>query len=54
MNAVLLPTTSAGPLAEIRRVLGEAQEFVAGLAADANDQVTTGYRLLVSEPKKAA
>ena len=34
-NATLLPTTSAGPLAEIRRVLGEAREFVEGLAADA-------------------
>jgi len=27
-DAVLLPTTSAGPLGEIRRVLAEAQEFV--------------------------
>ena len=35
-NATLLPTTSAGPLAEIRRVLGEAREFVEGLAADAD------------------
>jgi hypothetical protein len=27
-DAVLLPTTSAGPLSEIRRVLTEAREFV--------------------------
>ncbi len=33
-NATLLPTTSAGPLAEIRRVLGEAREFVEGLAGE--------------------
>ena len=29
-DAVLLPTTSAGPLSEIRRVLAEAREFVSG------------------------
>ena len=27
-DAVLLPTTSAGPLSEIRRVLAEARQFV--------------------------
>lgn len=27
-DALLLPTSSAGPLSEIRRVLAEAQEFV--------------------------
>ena len=29
-DAVLLPTTSAGPLSEIRRVLAEARQFVSG------------------------
>ena len=53
-NATLLPTTSVGPLAEIRRVLGEAQEFVEGLAADANGEVTADYRLPAIETQKAA
>ena len=35
-NATLLPTTSAGPLAEIRRVLREAREFVEELAVEAD------------------
>lgn len=43
-NAALLPMTSAGPLAEIRRVLGEAREFVEGLAAETNGEGTTDYR----------
>ena len=30
-DAVLLPTTSAGPLNEIRRVLAEAREFASRL-----------------------
>lgn len=32
-DAVLLPTTSAGPLSEIRRVLAEAREFISGQEA---------------------
>ncbi len=32
-DPVLLPTTSAGPLNEIRRVLREAQDFVSTLPA---------------------
>jgi hypothetical protein len=53
-DAALLPTTSAGPLAEIRRVLRESREFVEGLAVDTNGEVTTDYRLPVSEKQKAA
>ncbi len=34
-DAVLLPTTSAGPLSEIRRVLAEAREFVSGQGQEA-------------------
>lgn len=53
-EATLLPTTSAGPLAEIRRVLGEAREFVESLAAETDGEVTAEYRLQVSETQKAA
>jgi hypothetical protein len=53
-DATLLPTTSAGPLAEIRRVLGEAREFVEGLTADADGEGTADYRLPVLETQKAA
>ncbi len=53
-DATLLPTTSAGPLTEIRRVLGEAREFVEGLASEANGEGTADHRLPVSETQKAA
>ena len=44
-DATLLPTTSAGPLAELRRVIAEAREFVEVLAQGAN----TDYQLPVEE-----
>ena len=53
-DAALLPMTSAGPLAEIRRVLEEAREFAEGLAVDTNGEVTADYRLPASETQKAA
>jgi hypothetical protein len=53
-DATLLPTTSAGPLAEIRRVKGEAREFVEGLAVDTNSEGSADYGLAVSETQKAA
>jgi len=51
-DATLLPTTSAGPLAEIQRVLGEAREFVEGLAVDTNGEGTADYRLPISETQE--
>jgi len=53
-DATLLPTTSAGPLAEIWRVLGEVREFVEVLAAETDGEGTADYRLPVSETQKAA
>ena len=53
-DASLLATTSAGPLAEIRRVLQEAREFVDGLTEETSSEVTTDYRLPVPEWQKVA
>ena len=44
-DTTLLPTTSAGPLAELRRVIAEAREFVEGLAQG----TSTDYQLPVQE-----
>ena len=53
-NATLLSTTSAGPLAEIRRVLGEAREFVEKLAVETGGGMSADYRLPATEKQKAA
>ena len=53
-DASLLPTTLAGPLAEIRRVLLEAREFVDSLTEEASSEVTTDYRLSIPERQKVA
>ena len=50
----LLSTASAGPLAELRRVLREAREFVDGLTEEPSSEVTAEYRLPVSERQKVA
>ena len=47
-DASLLPVTSAGPLAEIRRVMLEAREFVEGLTQEAD----TDYRLPSPEQRQ--
>jgi len=47
-DALLLPVTSAGPLAEIRRVMLEAREFVEGLAQEAD----VDYRLPTHEQRQ--
>lgn len=39
-DPVLLPTTSAGPLNEIRRVLTEAREFVSTLPTTSDRKAT--------------
>ena len=36
-DAILLSTTSAGPLGEIRRILAEAREFVAKINQETGD-----------------
>ena len=51
-DSTLLPTTSAGPLAEIRRVVAEAQEFVEGLAQDASNKTGADYHLPVPEERQ--
>lgn len=53
-EAGLLPTTSAGPLAEIRRALLEAREFVDGLTEETNSEIASGYRLPIPERQKVA
>ena len=50
----LLSTTSAGPLAEIRRVTQEAQEFVETLPRPENSEGPTDYRLPAPKRQKAA
>lgn len=50
----LLATTSAGPLAEIRRTLREAREFVDSLTQDASPEVAVDYRLPLPERQKVA
>lgn len=50
----LLSTTSAGPLAEIRRVLLEAREFVDALTEEPSSDMVAEYRLPVSERQKVA
>lgn len=50
----LLSTTSAGPLAEIRRVAQEAREFVETLPRAASSEGPTDYRLPLPERQKAA
>ncbi len=47
-EASLLPTTSAGPLTEIRRVMLEAREFVEGLTQEAD----TDYRLPAQDQRQ--
>lgn len=50
-DATLLPTTSAGPLNELRRVLAEAREYVEGL----DQEVSADYHLpAMDEREKAA
>ncbi len=46
-DATLLPTTSAGPLAELRRVIMEAREFVEALPQSVTLEESTDYRLPV-------
>lgn len=48
----LLSTTSAGPLAEVRRVLAEAREFAESLAAAHSK--AADYRLPSPERQKVA
>ena len=48
----LLSTTSAGPLAELRRILAEAQEFTKSLTAAHSE--ATDYRLPAPERQKVA
>ena len=50
-DAALLPTTSAGPLAEIRRVIMEAREFVDSLTQEASPEAVADYRLPVPEER---
>jgi len=50
-DATLLPTTSSGPLSEVRRVLAEAREFVATL----NQEQPSDYHLSeIGERERAA
>ncbi|MGI4791127.1 MAG: hypothetical protein ACRYFS_20050 [Janthinobacterium lividum] len=51
-GAALLPTTSAGPLAEIRRVITEAQEFVDRSASDSSKEAESDYYITISEEKQ--
>lgn len=53
-DAALLPTTSAGPLAEIRRGLQEAREFVDGLAEGESFEETAEPRSPLLERQKVA
>jgi len=50
----LLSTTSAGPLAEIRRVTQEAREFVETLPRAASSEGPTDYHLPIPDRQKAA
>ena len=47
-DAQLLPMASAGPLSEIRRVVGEAREFVESLTAES----ATDYHLPVQSQRQ--
>jgi len=51
-DATLLPTTSAGPLAEIRRVITEAQEFVHSLSEQTDQEAGLDYKVLVEEERQ--
>lgn len=51
-DPTLLPTTSAGPLAEIQRVIAEAQEFVDGLTQETNSNSSADYQLPVVEERQ--
>ena len=52
-EASLLSTTSAGPLAEVRRVLAEGREFLEGVDAELKIEAAD-YRLPVPERQKVA
>ena len=49
-DATLLPTTSAGPLNDLRRVLAEAREFVEGL----DQEVSADYHLSAMDTREKA
>jgi|GEM_PF-1690493 len=52
-EAGLLSTTSAGPLAEVRRVLAEAREFAESLASGVRPEAAD-YSLPIPERQKVA
>jgi len=51
-DAALLPTTSAGPLSELRRVLAEVREFVETLPETQPSPSSNGLATHGGEPKR--